>query len=411
MSRFADLDPGPAPRRALAGVVAWVAMLALLAAMAGFALDRPAGNADLVDYVATAHSWEGLSGQALSDATYADLRAFLSPGQFDNVTGAGDKSLQRNVYLATMAADPVSLTQQIPFYSVKPLYPGLMVALHAVGVPLPLSSLLISIVSFIVFGILVFLWMRRHHQSLIAFVLAGLIVASPPFAALASLSTPDALGLLLMTGAAFAFAELRRVPLAVGLLALTVLARPNAVIFAVALIAAAAIASRSSGVRVRPAAAVGAVAGVGLVVFAVSRVMGAYPYPVLFADALLGYLPYPANGVPAMAISEVARLYVLLAAQLTATFIPVAALLAVVALRLRVHGFAEIRDDAPALLVAASMLAAAAGWLVFPNEPDRMLVGSYLAIVAVLAASAHRRSTDAETASAEGLARLAETAA
>lgn len=60
------------------------------------------------------------------------------------------------MYLRAVASDPGALAQQIPFYSVKPLYPGLMHALGAVGVPLGLASVLISSVSFGLLGLLLF---------------------------------------------------------------------------------------------------------------------------------------------------------------------------------------------------------------------------------------------------------------
>ena len=60
------------------------------------------------------------------------------------------------MYLRAVASDPGALAQQIPFYSVKPLYPGLMHALGAVGVPLGLASVLISSVRFGLLGLLLF---------------------------------------------------------------------------------------------------------------------------------------------------------------------------------------------------------------------------------------------------------------
>jgi hypothetical protein len=69
-------------------VVAWLAMVIVVVAIGSYALYRPAGNADLVDCIATVSQWRDLSGQALSDATYRDVAAYLSPTQFSDVTGA-----------------------------------------------------------------------------------------------------------------------------------------------------------------------------------------------------------------------------------------------------------------------------------------------------------------------------------
>jgi hypothetical protein len=368
-------------------------MLAIVAVLGAYALYRPAANWDIVAYVATAHSWQGMSGQALSDATYADLRAYLTPAQSYDVTGAGDPSLSGNVYRHTVATDPTSLQQQIPFYAVKPLYLALMLALDAVGVALPLSTVVISVLAYAATGLLLFAWIARHRRPLTALVLAGLIVASPPFAVLASLSTPDALALALIAGAAFAFAELRRPAVMIALLALAVLARPNAAVFAILLLGAGVAAADGSRVRLHPLVALGAAVLVGGLVLGVSRLVGGYSYTLLFSHTFFGLLAYPARGAPPLALSDVLHLYAFLAGKLTTTVLPLFGLLGVVALALRVRSLAEVRRDPASLLVVASLAAAVAGWLAFPSSPERMLVGSFLVIAAVLAASASAGET------------------
>ncbi len=394
MGHLAVSEADKASRRSGVGFAgAWVAMLVIVALLGAHALYRPAANADIVDYVATAYSWQGLSGQALSDATYGDLRAYLTPVQDNDVTGAGDPSVSRNAYLHTMATDPVSLQQQIPFYAVKPLYPALMLALHAVGVPLPLSTVLISVLAYAGLGLLVFAWMARRRGPLAALALAGLIVASPPFAVLASLSTPDALALVLIAGAAFAFAELRRPAVMVVLLALAALARPNAAVFALFLLGASVAATDGSRVRLRPRVALAAAAVLIGLVLGVTRLVGGYSYTLLFSHTFFGWIAYPANGAPPATASDVVHLYAFLAAALTTTALPLFALLGVVTLMLRARSLSEMRRDPSSLLVVASLAAAVAGWLAFPSEPERMLVGSFLAIAAVLASTAGARDT------------------
>ena len=131
--------------RAMPGVLAWLVMAVIALGIAGYAIYRPAGNADLIEYIAVVHQWEGATGADLSARTYADLDALLDDDQYADVTGTqGITALGRDAYLAKIKADPEALRQQLPFYSVKPLYPALMAALGVVGVPLGFGSVLIS---------------------------------------------------------------------------------------------------------------------------------------------------------------------------------------------------------------------------------------------------------------------------
>ena len=129
--------------RALPGVLAWLVMAVIALGIAGYAVYRPAGNADLIEYIAVVRQWEGATGADLNAETYADLDELLDDAQFADVTGSqGITELGRDAYLAKIKADPEALRQQLPFYSVKPLYPALMAALGVAGVPLGFGSVL-----------------------------------------------------------------------------------------------------------------------------------------------------------------------------------------------------------------------------------------------------------------------------
>ena len=369
-------------------VAAWLAMVIVLVAIGCYALYRPAGNADLVDYIATVNLWRGMSGQALSDATYRDVAAYLSPAQFADVTGAaGDSNLNRNAYLRALASDPSALAEQIPFYSVKPLYPGLMLTLGAVGVPLGLASVLISSVSFGLLGLLLFAWTRRHLGPWRAWLATTLIVLSPPFWVLAQLSSPDALCLLLVAASLFAFAELRRPGLTVAFLLVAILARPNVALLALAVVGVSALARPSSGVRMRWPLALGTGGIVVLTVVLLTRLSGNYGLGTLFYHGVVAWLAHPALGAPALPLSEVLRLYAFRTVQLATSPVPLFVFLGVLILFLRIRSFGEILDDAVSLAVAAALIAILAGWLAYPSEPERILVGSFLVIAVALVAA------------------------
>jgi len=376
---------------ASARVAAWLAMIAVVVVLGGYSLYRPAGNADIVEYVATVHVWHGLSGQMLSDATYRDLAAFLTPAQYNDVTGAaGDPTSNRNAYLHALATDPTALAEQIPFYSVKPLYPALMAGLNALGLSLGVASVLISAIAYGLVGLLLFAWFIRHLSPWRAWLAATLLLVSPPFWVLGQLSSPDALTLLIVAIGAFTFVELRRPWAAIAVLLVAVLARPNAALLALAFIGVAAVATGSSRVRIRPFAAVAAGAAAVMLVFALQKLSGNYGLGTLYYHAVVAYLPHPSLGAPALPLGDIVKEYVFRTIELALTPVPVFVLVGVLALFLRLPaaGFVRAaRSDPASLATVAALLALIPGWLTYPNEPERILVGSFLVATAVLVIS------------------------
>src|SRR5947207_2784784 len=72
-------------------------------------------------------------------ATYRALEASRPPP--DELKGRGKID---PAFRQTVAADSNSFLEQLPFYSVKPLYPELMAAVHRAGLSLVASGLAVS---------------------------------------------------------------------------------------------------------------------------------------------------------------------------------------------------------------------------------------------------------------------------
>jgi hypothetical protein len=374
--------------RAMPGVLAWLVMTLVALGIAGYAVYRPAGNADLIHYIAVVHQWQGATGADLNAQTYADLEAFLDDEQFTDITGGrGISELGRDAYLRTIKADPEALRQQLPFYSVKPLYPALMAGLSMVGIPLGLASVLISAAAYAALILLLFRWASRHVAAWPSVLLVTLIALSAPFWVLARLSTPDALALLITTAALYVLLEWRRPGLALGILLVATLARPNAVVVLFAIATIAALARPASGIRIDwTRAALAAVAGAALYL-GLTIWSGNYGYATLFYHAVVAYLPFPAEGPPPLAIGEIARIYVFRFIGLSTSPVPIFLLLGALAMRARVGSLAETRADGPSLAILAMVATMAVTWLSYPNEPERILVSPFLLITIVLVCS------------------------
>jgi hypothetical protein len=376
------------PPRAMPGALAWLVMTVIALAIAGYAIYRPAGNADLIEYIAVVHQWEGATGADLNTDTYTDLDQLLDDQQFADVTGRqGITALGRDAYLQTIKADPEALRQQLPFYSVKPLYPALMAALGVVGVPLGFGSVLISAAAYAALVLLLFRWASRHVGEWSAVILVSLIALAAPFWILARLSTPDALALLIVMSGLYVLLEWRRPGLALAILVVAILARPNAVVAVLAIAAVAVLARPASGIRIAwPRAAIAAVGGIALYL-GLTVWSGNYGYATLFYHAVVGYLPFPADGAPPLSILEVLRIYAFRLLSLSTSPVPLFVLLGAIAMRARVSDLGGIRSDGPSLAILAMYVTMGLTWLSYPNEPERILVAPFLLITIVLVCS------------------------
>lgn len=380
MSIVSPPDSEPRPRSARSAALAWLAMLAVVAWIVGYALYRPGTDTDVIFYAATVHQWEGLDPAAIHTAAYEDVQKLLPPATYDRMIAEND-------YMQTVTADPQALVEQIPFYSVKVLYPAMLLVLSHIGIPLGFASVLISALSYGLLAVLLFVWLRRYLSPWSAWLATSLLVLSPPFAVLAATESPDALGLLLATFGLFVILELRRPNLGMAILIATVLARPNAVIAAVAVAGALALLSPSNPVHLSLRRAIAWATGAVAVAAALSVWSHNYGLGTLFYFAVVAYLPYPAAGAPALPLHELLRLYVYKIATLTSTPIPLFVLLGVLGIRARITSVLAIRTDAYCMVVVAMFGAIALGWLTYPNEPERILAPGFLACAVVMAVS------------------------
>jgi hypothetical protein len=358
-------------------------MVVLILLQSAYALYRPAPDNDLLFYAATVHQWEGMDSAAIHAASYADIRAFLAPEVYERM-------ISENDYMRAVTADPEALVQQIPFYSVKPLFPAVLLVLDRIGFPVGLGALLIAIVSYAALSLLVFFWFRRHLGPWWSLALAGLLTLSPPFSTLPSLESPDALGALFTVAGLFVLVELRRVDAAMAIYLLAILARPNAVIAETTMAAALVVLGRSSPMSLSPARGAAWIAAGIALVFGLSLLSRNYGVATLFYFAVVEYLPYPAAGPPPLALTEVLRLYAFKLVNLVVSPIPLFAFVGVLAIRVRASTLRMIRSDPIAMIILATFAAIALGWLYYPNEPERILVGGFLSCALLLVVAVAR---------------------
>jgi hypothetical protein len=165
--------------------------------------DHGGFNWDVIGYVASMYKQDGLSGEPLSRAVFANVLKEVGENELDKLTAGASRSQHESgpveqvpdaSYRATVFNDPVSLEQQIPFYSIRVLYLQSIRIVDYFVHSYSSSSILVSTIYAALCVLAVALLMEHFRISLL--YLPAIIFISK-LANLGRLSSPDALACLL----------------------------------------------------------------------------------------------------------------------------------------------------------------------------------------------------------------------
>ncbi|MCE8417705.1 hypothetical protein LZ190_03110 [Rhodovulum sulfidophilum] len=273
----------------LAGLV-YLAVLSLFLVLNSYT--RNHHNWDVIGYTAAAYKLMGETGtDRLSARTYEDIRRATAPETFEKLT-TGD-------YRAAVYQDPEALRQQLPFYSIRPLYVALSIAGSKLTGTIAGGT---ALVSALCGGLLLILgWAAVSPRSIALAALLPFALYEAGLGSLARLSTPDGLAALVAL-AALLLCHRHPRP-AMLLFALLPLARTDFVILLP--FAALLLHGRVPRLWIAAMLGVGAAAVVGLNAFS-----GNYGYLRIFDFTLVsGPQPYPAEMEETLGVTDILDAY------------------------------------------------------------------------------------------------------
>jgi hypothetical protein len=190
---------------------------------------RPEHNWDMIAYIAVALVDAGEPAATVHDKTYDIVKTHIPKEHFATLTEQGD-------YRKLVAADAARFQDQLPFYSVKPVYPALMSILNRLGVDLVTASVAISAAAYAGIFFLLYIWISRWLRPIVALPIMILLSLCPFFTFIARISTPDSLSVLaLLLGAFFVF-EMDVPTIGAFFYILSIAIRPENIIYAVLLL-------------------------------------------------------------------------------------------------------------------------------------------------------------------------------
>jgi hypothetical protein len=251
-------------------------------ALLTISIARPANNWDMIGYVSSAYHYLGLKGAELHSRTYDDIRATTSADEYAQMIDTP--------YELAVSQDPVALEQQLPFYTIRPLYVGLTIMASSFTDTMSMATTVVSAFAGFFIVLITGLFLLRVNIWVLLSLPVALILVN--IAYMSNLNSPDALA------AALAIASLyiasRGSVWALVPLALLPVARTDYVV----LVAILAIAYWN----LLPRRAILASAAVAFISYAlINWFFGNYGHLVVFNFTLIsGPVPYPVE----MAISK-----------------------------------------------------------------------------------------------------------
>ena len=170
-------------------IISIVYFLCLLP-VAIFAIKRPYYNWDMLPYMALVLKMDYKDSVTVHKMTFSIAETNIPSTEYGDLT--------RGEYRKRMVENPADFYSQLPFYVVKPFYIWVVYFFYKTGFSLPMSTVLPSILSYLLIGSLLFHWLKKYLNIHFAFPAALFIMYSFFMVSMARISTPDPLSSLFL---------------------------------------------------------------------------------------------------------------------------------------------------------------------------------------------------------------------
>lgn len=193
-------------------------------------------------------------------------------------------------YRDDMSSNADHFVEQLPYYSVKPLYVFALSLARNMGFGWR-SGALLSGVFFCILGWLLWLWLRKYFGDVETLVFALLLILNPSLLRLVRWTCPDMMGIATVMAGAYVMTETKRTIRGIGLLLVAIWIRPETVIFAGLAICAGYLRHKLSWIEA------GVLSTLALGSYAIISVLGGFSYSTLFYNTFIERMNAPAESV------------------------------------------------------------------------------------------------------------------
>jgi hypothetical protein len=269
--------------------------LAALLLAAVWCYRNPLYNFDMIPYAAQALLFPEQDATLVHDQVYSALKW--------EIPGTDYAAIADAPHARDLARDPRRFAEALPFFSTKPLYVMAVYVAYRLGFNLAQATVVPSVLSYALLGVLVFAWIGRYLAGIYDAVFSCLIIFSPPVLLLARLSAPDALSTVLLVAGLYFILEREALAIGAALLLLSIYARTNNLILVAFIFGYLAVFAKD---RMRLSYAnAGVLLAAGIVsVAAINHFSGFYGWQMLFYTSVIGHTSTPAETVVHISLRE-----------------------------------------------------------------------------------------------------------
>jgi len=199
----------------------------------------PIYSMDSIQYMGNALLMEERDPVRIHQRVYDDVRRSVPrverEGLLGHVEGAtADYAKSRRM----RAANPYRYAEFLPLFAIRPLYNQTLWLVSKTGLGLVRSGIVISVGSYFLLGILVFVWLGNYVSSWLILAGSMLLLVSPPLMAMGRETTADALATLIAFTSLYLIFEKRRLMPGMTLLLASIYFRTDFVVLAAPVILA-----------------------------------------------------------------------------------------------------------------------------------------------------------------------------
>jgi hypothetical protein len=260
--------------------LATIAYFALFLLLSGWVVLQPQYTWDLLGYIGS--SVDSTDAKVIHKTVFDAIKPVSS----------GAEIQVDNPYRVDVAANPYHFAEQLPFYSIKPVYVELVKVVHHAGLPFPRAAISISAVSNFLLAATLWFWLGSYLSGWPLAGACSLIMLSPNILALARWATPDCLATAVAAFALYLILERKKYFWGCSLLVLDVWIRTDALVLAGIVFATLLLCRKLDRIEF-VSLSILALASY----FTINHFSGTYGWAALFYNSFLGGLTAPGEAV------------------------------------------------------------------------------------------------------------------
>jgi hypothetical protein len=193
----------------------------------------PLYSMDSIQYMGNALLMEKSDVVEIHRRVYADVRRSVPATTREDLLGhRADAPEDQNLSRQERAASPSRFAEFLPLFAIRPLYNQTLWLMTKTGMGLVRSGVVLSVGSYFLLGILLFVWLQEHTSQWFSLAVSTLLMISPPLMALGRETTADALATLVAFASLYLIFEEKRFTAGITVLLASIYFRTDFVVLA-----------------------------------------------------------------------------------------------------------------------------------------------------------------------------------